>query len=1142
VDEWKQLESFLVNAVMHAGDCQELRRLADDLIQKSASKPKANSTDTDTETPQPLLCTKKVRKLVLAFVSGTLAFVSYCTAKALSDQSEDRALHCLHSVFKTVASVECVAEAFLFLQDLTASIDIVQYTEQGQCSLHSPEMFQKVFAALVGPHVNSWETFKRRLESGATIDLPKLPKLGVCALLFTKARLNSQRDTPKLDSDGIVRSVTSHAKEAASSLCTDDDATITKAMRRVLMVLRKTELSLMLEINAPCFDALGYGSFLDLVVSENVSESITGVLSQMIATDKIAGDTFTSTAPEHYYEDEHTEVDVAFEDVERTVQESLRQDLQTLSLVEALYSAENYVCEIFGLRAFAQAGHGSFISFIRSSPPIQEVVDNMVVSKTTVAGSSPPSRSLTNVVQTLLGQNATSIEASKLGRLISSISIILETDRGTVQSIVEPLLAQLQTAEPVPVNNHCTSLLAMPLLPAMDLGALDFISTKPLQDVRRRALSAIVNTPALSSVKDNSSWNTVFAPALDDVSLFDFLSGVQLAELSELFPDERSWPCLIVIAADDVVPVARWLEIDQEAVEQLILSDETEKLAEYLLGAITMKGSWTAEVSDNVSYTRTAVRFLKTFEAFFQSWAEQQQFAHDAVPDLIFKILLHLPRVTVCTVYYYLAQLTAEALSITYDESSRLLLRRVSSSNALSVLHSTLGCPTKFSIPVWENLCASTATTSINFCRNIAQSRTSTVDRTQANHDVVPGLPSAIPGEYVDTDVDVDGCQLIVMDIRKSVFGLDGDVSGSKNPLEEVVNRALKRISGELYSKRVHFVLELIQNADDNEYSPNVIPSLQVQLTKDLIVFRNNEDGFTETHMRALCNVGTSTKKGGKGYIGQKGIGFKSVFSVSARPEVHSNGFHVAFDRDNCMILPLWINEVERWPADEDPVRSERWTTTIKLPLDGKSANDYIRLQSSLRITCHANILLFLNKLQRIVLDVPDAGELEPSYDLRKSTLADNWIETSVNSSSETWFVLRRLLRPLEVRDNFRVDVTEIALAVLFDTERTSDLSSDLHEDDGIVRTLRLNSSCVQPVYAYLPVKSYGLRFILQGDFMLSSGRESILEDDLWNSELLSSVPELFVNMFIEISALSRDATPQVPFNVAENVSRVCCK
>ena len=46
--------------------------------------------------------------------------------------------------------------------------------------------------------------------------------------------------------------------------------------------------------------------------------------------------------------------------------------------------------------------------------------------------------------------------------------------------------------------------------------------------------------------------------------------------------------------------------------------------------------------------------------------------------------------------------------------------------------------------------------------------------------------------------------------------------------------------------------------------------------------------------------------------LGQKGIGFKSVFRVTDQPEVHSNGYHIQFDAKSGpigYILPQWIGE-----------------------------------------------------------------------------------------------------------------------------------------------------------------------------------------------------------------------------------------
>lgn len=58
-------------------------------------------------------------------------------------------------------------------------------------------------------------------------------------------------------------------------------------------------------------------------------------------------------------------------------------------------------------------------------------------------------------------------------------------------------------------------------------------------------------------------------------------------------------------------------------------------------------------------------------------------------------------------------------------------------------------------------------------------------------------------------------------------------------------------------------------------------PTLTFIIEEKCIVVMNNEVGFSGDNIRALCNVGNSTKKASKaGYIGKKGIGFKSVFRV----------------------------------------------------------------------------------------------------------------------------------------------------------------------------------------------------------------------------------------------------------------------
>ncbi|KAK9278146.1 hypothetical protein L1049_027705 [Liquidambar formosana] len=116
-----------------------------------------------------------------------------------------------------------------------------------------------------------------------------------------------------------------------------------------------------------------------------------------------------------------------------------------------------------------------------------------------------------------------------------------------------------------------------------------------------------------------------------------------------------------------------------------------------------------------------------------------------------------------------------------------------------------------------------------------------------------------------------------IEEIRKKKFSIGGEL----NPLTEDLHQATKHLSAELYAKDVHFLMELIQNAEDNEYLEGVEPSLEFIITSHditgtgasatLLIF-NNEKGFSSKNIESICSVGRSTKKGNRkcGYIGEK--------------------------------------------------------------------------------------------------------------------------------------------------------------------------------------------------------------------------------------------------------------------------------
>jgi hypothetical protein len=114
----------------------------------------------------------------------------------------------------------------------------------------------------------------------------------------------------------------------------------------------------------------------------------------------------------------------------------------------------------------------------------------------------------------------------------------------------------------------------------------------------------------------------------------------------------------------------------------------------------------------------------------------------------------------------------------------------------------------------------------------------------------------------------------VIERIRREKFGIGLHLSDESQQLTEqlklLIGRSLERLSKELYNSDMHFVLELIQNADDNQYEQS--PALIFIVDVDGIEIYNNEIGFEEHHIHALCDIGKSTKgKHQQGYIGQKG-------------------------------------------------------------------------------------------------------------------------------------------------------------------------------------------------------------------------------------------------------------------------------
>jgi hypothetical protein len=108
----------------------------------------------------------------------------------------------------------------------------------------------------------------------------------------------------------------------------------------------------------------------------------------------------------------------------------------------------------------------------------------------------------------------------------------------------------------------------------------------------------------------------------------------------------------------------------------------------------------------------------------------------------------------------------------------------------------------------------------------------------------------------------IENCRLFVQNLLKTDFNYDSNGCKMEDrPVDIKLNKTIENLSNQLYSTEVHFLSEVIQNADDNNYSDGVTPSLYVVLSNTEIVFHMNEKGFSEKDIKSVCSVSESTKE-----------------------------------------------------------------------------------------------------------------------------------------------------------------------------------------------------------------------------------------------------------------------------------------
>ncbi|UPL03056.1 hypothetical protein LCI18_013990 [Fusarium solani-melongenae] len=88
---------------------------------------------------------------------------------------------------------------------------------------------------------------------------------------------------------------------------------------------------------------------------------------------------------------------------------------------------------------------------------------------------------------------------------------------------------------------------------------------------------------------------------------------------------------------------------------------------------------------------------------------------------------------------------------------------------------------------------------------------------------------------------------------------LDGAIIGTR--FESLLSNCLEILSSQLYANSAHFLLELIQNAENNTYT-GVCPTLRFTYRPESLRIDYNEIGFTAENVKATIPSAKAPSQG----------------------------------------------------------------------------------------------------------------------------------------------------------------------------------------------------------------------------------------------------------------------------------------
>ncbi|MBI4608002.1 MAG: hypothetical protein HY726_03205 [Candidatus Rokubacteria bacterium] len=294
-----------------------------------------------------------------------------------------------------------------------------------------------------------------------------------------------------------------------------------------------------------------------------------------------------------------------------------------------------------------------------------------------------------------------------------------------------------------------------------------------------------------------------------------------------------------------------------------------------------------------------------------------------------------------------------------------------------------------------------------------------------------------------------------------------------------------------MYSDRTHFLLELLQNAQDARAT-----RLHFEVFADRLELRHDGRLFDEADVRAICGLAKSTNADDPTRIGRFGIGFKSVYAYTTRPEIHSGSEHFAIEK---YVRPFAAPAVE--PGNG-------WTTLFIFPFD----RDDIEPTQAARAICarleslSPRTLLFLQDVKEVewatesgkrgqLVRTPEEGDGGRGVRIGRNVGGSTTIEE--------WLIFERPVELVAGRPLNRVEVAFL-----------------LHRDPDTGKAGVVPAHDTELVVFFPTARETHLGFLVQGPYVPTATRDNVPDNHPLNRCLASETAKLLTHSLYRLRKL----------------------